>query len=354
MTRMHASFARPALSRMVPEKMHALILWMALLVAAFAPLHSARAEQRYADFVIDAHTKEVLHEEAADAPRYPASLTKMMTLYLLFEAIDRGQVKLEDRMSASREAALQPPSKLGIAAGATISVEDAIKALVTRSANDVAVVIAEHLAVTQDRFASKMTAKARELGMSRTRFVNASGLPSPLQQTTARDMATLGQALIEDYPQFYGYFQTPSIKWGRLYARNHNNLLGKVEGVDGIKTGYTRASGFNLVSSVERDGARIIAVVMGGETALARDNQMRYLIDQSFQTLQARGPNAARFASLPLERVAFGGGEPRGGQPGGATAGAIAQGSAGDEDALARAAEVIRQAEGDEGEGEAD
>ena len=256
-------------------------------------------------------------------------------------------------MVASREAALQPPSKLGIAAGGTITVEDAIKALVTRSANDVAVVVAEHLAGTQERFASKMTAKARELGMSRSRFVNASGLPNPLQQTTARDMATLGQALIEDYPQFYGYFQTPSIKWGRLYARNHNNLLGKVEGVDGIKTGYTRASGFNLVSSVEREGARIIAVVMGGETALARDNQMRYLIDQSFQTLHARGPNAARFASLPLERAAFDAPEPRGVQAGAPGPG-VAQGSAGDEDALARAAEVIRQAEGDEGEGEAD
>ena len=356
MTRMHASFARPAATIPAPFRVNALFLWVLLLAAAFAPVQAARADQRYADFVIDAHSKEVLHEEAADEARYPASLTKMMTLYLLFEAIDRGQVKLEERMTASREAALQPPSKLGIVAGGTISVEDAIKALVTRSANDVAVVIAEHLAGTQDRFASKMTAKARELGMSRTRFVNASGLPSPLQQTTARDMATLGQALIEDYPQFYGYFQTPSIKWGRLYARNHNNLLGKVEGVDGIKTGYTRASGFNLVSSVERDGARIIAVVMGGETALARDNQMRYLIDQSFQTLQARGPNAARFAALPLERPAFDQAELRGARPGAVApgAGTVAQGSAGDEDALARAAEVIRQAEGDEGEGEAD
>jgi D-alanyl-D-alanine carboxypeptidase len=255
-------------------------------------------------------------------------------------------VKLEHRMVASREAAQQPKAKLFIAAGASISVEDAIKALVTRSANDVAVIVAEHLGGTEERFASKMTAKARELGMSRTRFLNASGLPNPAQQTTARDMATLSQALLEDFPQFYGYFQTPSIKWGREYARNHNNLLGKVEGVDGIKTGYTIASGFNLASSVMRDGQRIIAVVMGGETALARDNQMRYLIEQSFQTLLARGPNAARLASLPLERSAFD--TPATGAAAERTADdqEEAQGSAtGEDDALSRAAELLREAE---------
>jgi len=265
------------------------------------PANAAWAE-RYAAFVIDAHSKEVLHEDMADESRYPASLTKMMTLYLLFEAIDRGEVKLQDRIVASKRAAAQPPSKLGIAAGGSISVEDAIKALVTKSANDVAVAVGEHLAGTEARFAARMTARARELGMSRTRFVNASGLPDTRQQTTARDIATLSQALLEDYPQFYGYFQTPSIKWGRVYAKNHNNLLGKVEGVDGIKTGYTRASGFNLATSVMRNGHRLIAVVMGGETALSRDNQMRFLIEQSFASLESRA-SGTQLVGIPMERV---------------------------------------------------
>lgn len=272
--------------------------WVAVAVTIPA---NAWAE-RYAAFVIDAHSKEVLHEDMADESRYPASLTKMMTLYLLFEGIDRGEVRLQDRIVASKRAATQPPSRLGLTEGREISVEDAIKALVTKSANDVAVAVAEHLAGSEARFAARMTARARELGMSRTRFVNASGLPDTRQQTTARDIATLSQALLEDYPQFYGYFQTPSIKWGRIYAKNHNNLLGKVDGVDGIKTGYTRASGFNLASSVMRNGHRLIAVVMGGETSLSRDNQMRFLIEQSFANLEARA-SGTQLVSLPMERV---------------------------------------------------
>lgn len=277
----------------------------ASLVATAASLQASAAwAERYSAFVIDSNTKDVLHEDMADEARYPASLTKMMTLYLLFESIDRGEIRLQDRMVASRYAASQAPSRLGLTPGSSITVEDAIKALVTKSANDVAVVIAEQLAGTESRFAARMTARARELGMSRTRFVNASGLPDTRQQTTARDIATLSQALIEDYPQFYGYFQTPGIKWGGAYAKNHNNLLGKVEGVDGIKTGYTRASGFNLASSVMRNGHRLIAVVMGGETALSRDNQVRFLIEQGFASLSAR-ENGTAFVSLPMNRVSL-------------------------------------------------
>lgn len=314
----------------------------AALALALAP--AARADDRYAALVIDAHTKEVLHADMADEARYPASLTKMMTLYLLFEAIDRGEVRLNEQMVASKRAVAQPPSKLGLRAGASISVEDAIKALVTKSANDVAVVVAEHLAGSESRFAAQMTARARELGMSRTRYVNASGLPDSRQQTTARDVATLSLALQEDYPQFYGYFQTPGLKWGRTYAANHNRLLGRVEGVDGIKTGYTRASGFNLASSVTREGRRIIGVVLGGETAAARDNQMRYLIEQSFATLYARSNGspggAVTFTSLPTTRVRV---DPVTGQ-----ARVIeAQGDAAGEDVLDRISQVLQEAEGE-------
>jgi len=261
----------------------------AAVMATFAS--PAWAAERYAALVIDAHSKSVLHADMADEERYPASLTKMMTLYLLFESIDRGEVSLTDRMTVSRRASAQPPTKLGLRPGEKITVEDALKALITKSANDAAVVIAEHLAGSEARFAARMTARARELGMSKTRFMNASGLPDARQVTTARDIAALSQALIEDYPQFYGYFQTPGMKWRRAYARNHNRLLGVVEGVDGIKTGYTQASGFNLASSAMRDGQRIIAVVLGGETALSRDNQMRHLIDDAFMKLSLQASN---------------------------------------------------------------
>ncbi len=273
---------------------------------AFVQAPGAHAEGRYAAVVIDAQTKAVLHEDAADEERYPASLTKMMTLYLLFEAIDHGEVALFEPITISRNAAAQPPSRLGVRAGEQILVDDAIRALVTKSANDVAVAVAEHLAGSEARFAARMTARAREIGMGRTRFVNASGLPDSRQQTTARDIATLSQALIEDYPQYYGFFQTPGMSWKRVYARNHNRLLGVVEGVDGIKTGYTNASGFNLASSAARGGHRLIAVVLGGETALARDNQMRYLIEEGFASLSAStSVGNVRLASLPVDRVSI-------------------------------------------------
>ncbi|MCA8886452.1 MAG: D-alanyl-D-alanine carboxypeptidase, partial [Hyphomonadaceae bacterium] len=238
-----------------------------------------------------------------------ASLTKMMTLYMLFEAIERGDLTLDTRLTASRNAARQPPSRLGLACSRrrgcdSITVDQAIRALAVQSANDVAVMVAERLGGTESRFSANMTARARELGMSNTRFANASGLPDTAHRTTARDMATLSQALWRDFPQYYHYFQTPSFAWRRTSGRNHNHLLGSVEGVDGIKTGYTRASGFNLATMTERGGRRVIVVVLGGETAAARDAQVAYLIEGAYQEYARRAdPNAAQFASMPTRRL---------------------------------------------------
>jgi len=232
----------------------------------------------YSGIVIDAKTGKVLYSERADANAFPASLTKMMTLYLTFEALESGKLTKKSRVPFSAHAASMQPSKLGVKAGGSISVEQAILALVTKSANDVAAAMAEKLGGTESKFAEMMTSKARDLGMSKTRFRNASGLPNSSQVTTARDMATLGIALREHFPQYYGYFATRSFTYGKARMGNHNRLLGQVKGMDGIKTGYTRASGFNLVSSVERDGRSIVAVVMGGRTGKSRNQQMAKII----------------------------------------------------------------------------
>lgn len=261
-------------------------------------------EDRYAAIVMDAHTNEVLLEDQADEARYPASLTKMMTLYMLFEALERGDLTLDTRLTASRNASRQPPSRLGLRRNDTITVDQAIRALVVQSANDVATMVAERLGGSEPRFAAAMTARARELGMSDTRFANASGLPDSRHRTTARDMATLGLALWHDFPEYYHYFQTPSFAWRRGSGRNHNHLLGQVDGVDGIKTGYTRASGFNLASMAERDGRRVIVVVLGGETAAARDAQVAYLIEGAYQEFARReDPNGVTLARLPAQRL---------------------------------------------------
>ena len=241
---------------------------------------TATAEaSRDASIVIDAKTGKVLYSSDADGKCFPASLTKMMTLYLLFEAIDSGKTSLNGRIKISSRAAGQAPSKLGLKAGQTIAVKDAILALVTKSANDIAVAIAEHVAGSEQAFAQRMTSKARQLGMSKTTFRNASGLPNPGQVTTARDMATLGRALQDHYPKYYAYFATRSFAYGGRRIANHNKLLGRVAGVNGIKTGYTRASGFNLVTSVNRNKRQIVAVVLGGNTGRARDQRMVSLIE---------------------------------------------------------------------------
>jgi D-alanyl-D-alanine carboxypeptidase len=235
-----------------------------------------------ASIVVDAETGAVLQASNADAITHPASLTKMMTLYMLFDQMASGRVRLDQRFEVSEHGAAQAPSKLGLQPGQTIRVEDAILALVTKSANDVAATIAENLGGSESAFAAQMTTRARTLGMSRTVFRNASGLPDPGQVTTARDMATLGRALWRNHRRYYGYFATRSFEWNGDTITSHNRLMLRYNGADGIKTGYIRASGFNLVSSAERDGRRLVAAVMGGRSAPSRDRHMEALLDAAF------------------------------------------------------------------------
>src|SRR5882724_1990100 len=218
---------------------------------------------QFSSIIVDANSGATLASTSPDGIRHPASLTKIMTLYLLFERLDAGKMKLDTEMSVSEHASDQAPTKLGLRAGQTIRVEDAIKGLVTRSANDAAVVIAEAIAGDEDEFAKLMTRKARALGMSKTTYRNASGLPNDDQLTTARDQATLGRAIQDRFPRYYRYFATTVFNFRGQSIRNHNRLLGNVEGIDGIKTGYTRASGFNLVSSMRRGNRHLVGVVLG-------------------------------------------------------------------------------------------
>ncbi|MFC3692977.1 SPOR domain-containing protein [Chenggangzhangella methanolivorans] len=232
----------------------------------------------YAALVVDAKTGRTLYEKNADAIRFPASVTKVMTLYLVFEDLERGRVRLDTRMTMSSECASRAPSKLGLRPGQTIDVEDGIKALVTKSANDVACAFGDNLEGSESAFAERMTRKARAIGMSSSVFRNASGLPNGSHVTTARDLVTLGRAIQDRFPRYYGYFGTRVFNFAGRSIGNHNKLLGRVEGVDGIKTGYTNASGFNLLSSVKSNGRSIVAVVMGGRSGPSRDNHMRELI----------------------------------------------------------------------------
>jgi D-alanyl-D-alanine carboxypeptidase len=269
---------------------------------------AAAQQDRYAAIVMDARTNEVLLEDQADERRYPASLTKMMTLYMVFEALERGDINLNTRWTASRNASRQPPSRLGLGCSRrgcdSITVDQAIRALAVQSANDVATMVAERLGGSEARFAANMTARARELGLTDTRFANASGLPDDRHRTTARDMAILSQALWRDFPQHYHYFQTPTFSWRRNHGRNHNRLLGEVTGVDGIKTGYTRASGFNLATMAERNGRRVIVVVLGGETSAARNAQVAYLVEGAFEEYARReDPNTVTYANMPTRRL---------------------------------------------------
>lgn len=253
--------------------------WRKKRGASSSAASSIVTNPQYAAIVVDANTGDILHAANADSLRHPASLTKIMTLYLLFERLESGKVKLDTQFEVSARAASQAPSKLGLRPGQTISAEDAIKALVTKSANDIAVVVAEALAGSEDEFARQMTRKARALRMTKTVYKNASGLPDDEQITTARDQALLGLAIQDRFPRYYRYFQTRSFKFRGRTMGNHNRLLGRVEGVDGIKTGYIRASGFNLVTSVKRGSRHIVATVLGGKTAGQRDARMRELIE---------------------------------------------------------------------------
>ncbi|WP_342740638.1 D-alanyl-D-alanine carboxypeptidase [Bradyrhizobium sp. B117] len=244
---------------------------------------SESSSPKFASIIIDGNSGAVLQSNNPDGIRHPASLTKIMTLYLLFERLESGKMKLDTEMPVSQHAADQDPTKLNLRAGQTIRVEDAIKGLVTRSANDAAVVIAEAIAGDEDDFAQMMTRKARSLGMSRTVYRNANGLPNDEQVTTARDQATLGRAIQERFPRYYRYFATSTFNWRGQSIRNHNHLLGSVEGVDGIKTGYTRASGFNLVSSMRRGNRHLIGVVLGGRSGGSRDAIMRNLLAENLE-----------------------------------------------------------------------
>lgn len=275
---------------------------LALLAALFmsAPAWAGK----YASIVVDLETGQVLHDREADESRYPASLTKVMTLYLVFDAIDSGKLKLSERIPVSKAASRAQPSKLGLKSGSTIKVEDAIRALVTKSANDVAIVLAEKLGGgSETKFVAKMNAKAKELGMLNTKFRNASGLPDKQQITTARDMAKLGEAIYMDHKDRYKYFSLSSFTWGKRKYMNHNELLRKVDGVDGIKTGFTNASGYNLMASAERNGHRVIAIMLGGTTGRSRDAHVADLIEAAFMDIT--GVQVANADDI-RSRIAFG------------------------------------------------
>ena len=264
-----------------------------------APVDSSTAF--YADIVIEASTGRILDETSASSTRHPASLTKMMTLYLTFQAIESGAVRLDTRLTVSAKAARQSPTKLGLRAGQTIRVYDALMGLVTQSANDAAMVLAENLAGSEDRFVALMNLQSKALGMRGTVFQNPNGLPDPNQISTARDMALLGYGLIYHFPGFYPYFSRESFSYNGRTFKNHNHLMERYSGMDGIKTGYVRASGFNLVASVIHGSTRVIAVVFGGKTAARRDAQMESLLDDAFEKL-AQNPTGegAHVAAIPL------------------------------------------------------
>jgi D-alanyl-D-alanine carboxypeptidase len=264
--------------------------------ARYAARAAAPADPAFAAIVVDANAGRTLYAVNDEAPRHPASLTKVMTLYLLFEQLDKGALTLETPIPISEHAAAQEPSKLGVQPGDTIAIEDAIKAIVTRSANDVAVAIAEKIGGDESSFAEMMTRKAHALGMSRTRYVNASGLPADEQITTARDLSILARATEERFPRYFKYFSTHEFDYDGEIIGNHNHLLGRVDGVDGIKTGYTRASGFNLMTSLHRDGRSLVAVVLGGRTAAARDATMEALIRDHLAQASDRGHTAPMIA----------------------------------------------------------
>ena len=257
---------------------------LAVLVTLAAGLQTAGAvaAAKFAAMTVDARNGKVLFAENADAIRHPASLTKMMTLYLVFQDLSTGKIKLDSPIKMSARATGMAPSKLGVKAGQSITVETAIRALVVKSANDVAAAVAENLGGSEKAFAQRMTSTARNIGMSRSTFLNASGLPNSGQVTTARDMATLGLRLMRDFPQYYPYFRTRSFVYQGRTIKGHNRLLGSYEGTDGIKTGYINASGFNLVSSVRRGDKRLVGVVLGGKSGASRDAYMKQMLSRNF------------------------------------------------------------------------
>lgn len=261
------------------------LLLISMCWLAFGSAAHAAQVKRYASIVVDADTHEIIHARQVDGARYPASLTKVMTLYLTFDALNAGTLKINEPMTVSRHAASTPPYGLGLKTGQKITVDDAIQALTVRSANDAAVVLAERIAGSDTAFAALMTAKARELNMQNTTFMTPHGLPDPEQTTTARDMAKLASALLTNHRRYYHYFGQKNFTWKGRTRRNTNALLRTSQGVDGFKTGFTNDSGYNLIISAERDGRRIIAVVLGGASGKSRDQHMRDLIERSFKVI---------------------------------------------------------------------
>ena len=264
----------------------AALFTMAMLVFVCGQAPHAAANTKYASIVMDADTGLIISSRHADVKRHPASLVKIMTVMMAFEAIEQGTLSLRDRAPISRHAASMIPSKLHLPVGSSIRVEDAIYSLVTKSANDVAVALAEKIGGTEGRFANLMTQRARQIGMSSTTFKNASGLHHKNQVTTARDMAILGQYLLRTYPQYYHYFSTRNFKYQGKSYHNHNRLMESYSGMDGIKTGYINASGFNLMASVKRGDRRLIGVVFGGRTSRSRNDHMKTLLDRGFGRME--------------------------------------------------------------------
>jgi D-alanyl-D-alanine carboxypeptidase len=291
------------ISALVRRGFLSLLLVVALAMTPTTPPLVAQSSDnsRYAAIVLDAESGEVLFERHADERRFPASITKVMTLYLAFEALAEGKVKLDDVLTVSARAASEPPSKLGLAAGQTITLDDAMRATAVRSANDMAMVIAEHIGGSQSGFATMMTQKARELGMAQTRYYNPNGLPDSRQVTTARDLSILARAVMRDYPQYYRYFgQHDWVYQGREY-RNTNGLLRGSAGYDGLKTGFTNASGYNLAATAVRDGRRLITIVLGGRSTASRNQHVAALMDTGFDLKRAR----ARGETIQIAQTFF-------------------------------------------------
>jgi D-alanyl-D-alanine carboxypeptidase len=308
--------------RFFPRQAIKIFFFIIALIAILAPSHAHALTRHhhthhfagvartatYADIVIDAESGHILHASDPDGLRHPASLTKMMTLYLTFQALEAGRISLHDQLPVSAHAAEQSPSKLGLRRGQHIEVEDAILGVVTESANDAAVVLAEALGGDENHFAQMMTEEAEALGMNHTSYRNASGLPNPAQVTTARDMAVLGHALIYHFVQFYPYFSHEAFTYEGITHENHNHLMSRYDGMDGIKTGYIRASGFNLVASAMRGDTRLIGVVFGGPSTTARDNQMALLLDNGFAMIE----NGASTTHMAANSVNFAEGDSAG------------------------------------------
>ena len=260
-----------------------------LIAAGSLPSLASTAPPRYAAFMVDANSREVLYANAPDELRHPASLTKMMTLYLTFDAVESGRMRITDPVTVSAHAASQQPSRLGLKVGQSLSVDNAISVVAVKSCNDIAVALAEKLGGTEPNFVGLMNAKAMQLGMRNTHFANASGLTNPANVTTARDLAILSLALIHDHPRFYRYFGQRDFVWQSATLINHNHLLGKMAGLDGIKTGYTVDSGFTLAASAQRGNRRLIAVVLGEPSLATRNRDAATLLEAGFSVLDRRG-----------------------------------------------------------------